>query len=169
VNLSALLEWLHLEAHGDCISLLVSLVTLGGYCHLNSLVQRGSSSEGMCLSPAPIMVIVSGSWPFPGGEPKGTLMDCSWLVWSLSCVGCAALDCGFGVWCQLAREPPSEWIVTTGTSLPASKWTLVKNYCVIFVSRISWYSLWLIIIILWLAYSSTRRYNSLSSLEHLHS
>jgi hypothetical protein len=35
---------------------------------------------------------------FPCGEPKGTLVDCSWLVWSPSCVGCAALDCRLGMW-----------------------------------------------------------------------
>jgi hypothetical protein len=126
VNLRALLEWLHLDALGDCVSLRVSLVTLGG-CHLDGLVQRGSSNGGRCLSLAPIMVIVRGSWPFPGGKPKGTLVDCSWLVWSSSCVGCAAPNCGLGVWCLLAREPPSEWIAIIGTSLPASKWTSVKN------------------------------------------
>ena len=32
------------------------------------------------MSLAPIVVIVKGSWPFPGDEPKGTLVDCSWLV-----------------------------------------------------------------------------------------
>jgi hypothetical protein len=36
-------------------------------------------------------------------------------------------SCGLGVWCLLAREPPSEWITTTGTSLLTSKWTSVKN------------------------------------------
>jgi hypothetical protein len=73
-------EWLHLEALGDCISLWISLITLGGYCHLDSLVQWGSLSGGRWLAPAPTVVIVMGSWPFPGGEPKGTLVDCSWLV-----------------------------------------------------------------------------------------
>jgi hypothetical protein len=65
----------------------------------------------------------------------------------LSCVSCAAPYWGFGVWCQLAHEPPSECIVTTRTSLPASKWTSVKNHCVIFDSKVIglyWYSLlWL--------------------------
>ena len=42
---------------------------------------------------------------------------------SSSCVGCVAPGCGLGVWCLLAREPPSEWIAITGTSLPASKWS----------------------------------------------
>jgi hypothetical protein len=36
-NPSALLEWLHLEAHGVRVSLRVSLVTLGGYHHLDGL------------------------------------------------------------------------------------------------------------------------------------
>ena len=131
VNPSALLEYLHLETLGVRVSLRVWLVTLDGCCHLDGLEQRGTSSRGYWLSPALIMVIVRGSWPFPSGESKGSLVYCSWLVWSSSCVGCAAPDCGFGVWCQLAREPPSEWIATTGTSLPASKWTSVKNHCVI--------------------------------------
>ena len=124
-NPSALLECLHLEALGVRVSLWISLVTLGGCRHLDSLEQRGSLSGGWWLSPAPI-VVIGGSWPFPGGAPKGTLVDCSWLVWSSSCVGCAAPYWGFGEWCQLAREPPSEWIATTRTSLPASKWTSVK-------------------------------------------
>jgi hypothetical protein len=131
MNPSALLEWLYLEALGDCVSLWDSFVTLDGCRHLDGLVQRGSSSGGRCLSLAPIVEIVRSSWPFSGGELKGTLVDCSWLVWSSSCVGCAAPDCGLGVWCLLAHEPPSEWIAIIETSLPASKWTSVKNYCVI--------------------------------------
>ena len=61
VNPSALLECLHLEALGVRVSLQNSLVTLGGCRNLDGLVQRGSSSRGTCLSPAPIMVIVWGS------------------------------------------------------------------------------------------------------------
>jgi hypothetical protein len=71
-------EWLHVEALGDyCISLRISLVTLGGCRHLNGLVQQGSSSRGRWLSPTPIMVIVRGSWIFPGEGPKGTIVDYS--------------------------------------------------------------------------------------------
>ena len=156
-----LLEWLHQDALGIRVSLWISLVTLGGYRHLDGLEQRGSLSRGWWLSPAPIMVIVRGSWPFPGGEPKGTLVDCSWLVWSSSCDGCAAPYWGFGVWCQLAREPPSEWIATTRSSLPVSKWTSVKNHYVHhLIPR------WLVFIDIdycdWLVYSSTRRYNYLA-------
>jgi hypothetical protein len=120
VNPSALLEWLHLEALGDCVLLRDSLVSLGGCRQLDGLVQRGSSSGGRCLSPAPIVVIVRGSWPFSGGDPKGTVVDCSWLVWSSSYVGCAAPGCGLSMWCILVYEPSSEWITTIGTSLPAS-------------------------------------------------
>ena len=126
-----------------------SLVTLGGCRHLDGLEQRGSSSRGWWLSPAPIVVIVRGSWPFPDGEPKGTLVNCSWLVWSPSCVGCVAPYWGFGVWCQLAREPPSEWITTMRTSLPASKWTWVKNYYVNIWFRCDWYSLVFTLVIDW--------------------
>jgi hypothetical protein len=79
------------------------------------------------LSSAPIVVIVRGSWSFPSGEPKVTLVDCSWLVWSSSCVDCVSPYWGFRMWCQLAREPPSEWITTMRTSLLASKWTSIKN------------------------------------------
>jgi hypothetical protein len=60
-NPSALLECLHLEALGDCVSLWDSLVTLGGCYHLDGLDQRGSSCGGYWLSLAPIMVIVRGS------------------------------------------------------------------------------------------------------------
>jgi hypothetical protein len=158
LNPSALLEWLHLEALDDCVSLRVSLVTLCCCRHLDGLVQRGSSSGGWWLSLAPIMVIVKGCWPFHGEELKGTLVDCPWLVWSSSCVGCAAPYWGFGVWCQLVREPPSEWIATTRTSLPASKWTSVKNLVSSCLQGFHWFSLWLIGSILWLAHSSTRRY-----------
>jgi hypothetical protein len=152
---------LHLEALGVHVSLQDSLVTLGGCHHLDGLEQQGSSSGGWWLSQALIMVIVRGSWPFSGGEPKGTLVDCLWLMWSSSCVSCVAPYWGFGVWCQLAREPPSEWIAITRTSLPASKWTSVKNHCVIFVRGFHWLSYdWLIgFIILWLAHTFTRRYN----------
>ena len=129
-NPSALLECLHLETLGVRVSLWDSLITLCGCRHVDGLEQQGSSSGGGWLSPAPIVVIVRDSWPFPGEEPKDTLVDCSWLVWSLSYVGCTAPYWGFGVWCQLVHEPPSEWIATMRSSLPASKWTSVKNHCV---------------------------------------
>ena len=124
-------------------------VSLGSCHHLDGLMQRESSSGGRSLSPAPIVVIVRGSWHFPSGAPKGTLVDCSWLVWSSSCVGCAAPYRGFGVWCQLAREHSSEWIVTTRTSLPASKWTSVKNHCVQHWFWGEWSSLLFILVIDW--------------------
>jgi hypothetical protein len=149
VNPSTLLECLHLEALGVRVSLWDSLITLGGCCHLDGLEQRGSSSRGWWLSLVLIVVIVRGSWPFPSGEPKGTLVNCSWLVWSSSCVGCVAPYWGFGVWCQLAREPPSEWITATRTSFPASKWTSVKNHCVIIWLWGDWSSLVFILVIDW--------------------
>ena len=45
-NPSALLEYLYLEALGVCVSLRVSLVSLGGCRHLDGLEQRGSLSGG---------------------------------------------------------------------------------------------------------------------------
>jgi hypothetical protein len=42
-----LFECLHLEALGVRVSLWDSLVTLGGYCHLDGLEQREPSSGGM--------------------------------------------------------------------------------------------------------------------------
>ena len=151
-NQSALLKCLHLEALCVRVLLRDSLVTLGGYHHLDGLEQWGSLSAGWWLSVAPIIVIMKGSWPFPSGEPKGTLVDYSWLVWSSSCVGYVAPYWGFGVWSQLAHEPPSEWIATTRTSLPASKWTSIKNHCVIFWFWGDWSSLLFIIVIDWFLY-----------------
>jgi hypothetical protein len=169
VNPSALLEWLHLKALGVRVLLRVWLVTLGGCRHLDDLVQRGSSSGGWWLSLVPITVIIRGSWPFPGGEPKGTLLDCLWLVWSSSCVGCTAPYWGFGVWCQLAREPPSEWIATTRTNLPVSNWTSVKNLVSLLFRGFHWLSsVWLIGSILWLAHTSTCRYNHHHHLLYLY-
>ena len=46
MNPCALLECLHLEALGVRVSLRDSLVTLGGYRHLDGLEQRGSLSRG---------------------------------------------------------------------------------------------------------------------------
>ena len=66
-----------------------------------------------------------------------------------SCVGCAAPYWAFGVWCQLAREPPSVWIATTRTSLPTSKWALVKNHFVIIWFQGDWSSLVFILVIDW--------------------
>ena len=148
-NPSAFLECLHLEALGVRVSLRDLLVTLGGCRHLDSLEQQGLLSGDWWLSLALIMVIVMGSWPFPGGEPKGTLVDCSWLVWFSSCVGCAAPYWGFGVFCQLAHEPTSEWIATTRTSLSASKWTSVKNHCAHHWFRGDWSSLLSTLVIDW--------------------
>jgi hypothetical protein len=167
-NPSVLLEWLHLEALGVRVSLWDLLVTLGGCHHLDGLEQRGSSG-GWCLSLAPIVVIVRGSWPFHGRETKHTLVDWSWLVWSSSCVGCAAPYCGFSVWFQLAREPPSEWIGTTRTSLPASKWISIKKILCHHCPRISW-----LIMIDWLhriVIGSIPRHSGIiitSPLLHLH-
>jgi hypothetical protein len=125
-NPSALFEWLHLEALGDCVLLRDLLVTLGGCHHLDGLEQQGSSSRGRCLSLASIVVIVRGSWPFPGEEPKGTLVD-----------GCATPCWGFGMWYQLVCEPPSEWITTTRASLPTNKWISVKKSYIILSLRFS--------------------------------
>ena len=58
MNPSALFECLHLEALDVRVSLRDSLVTLGGFRHLDGLEQRGSSSGGWSLSSAPIVVIV---------------------------------------------------------------------------------------------------------------
>ena len=80
---------------------------------------------------------------------SGLLVACG----SSSCVGFAAPDYGLGVWCLVAHEPPSEWI-TIRTSLPSSKWTSVKNHCVIiwfwgdcssliFILVIDWFTAWL--------------------------
>ena len=118
------------------------------------------------LSPAPIVVIVRGSWPFPGGAPKRTLVNCLWLVWSSSYVGCAAPYWGFGEWCQSAREPPSEWIATTRTSLSASKWTSVKIIVFIIWFRGDWSTLVFIIVIDWLLSSLTHSYSAVQQGLH---
>ena len=72
---------------------------------------------------------------------------------------------GFGMWSQLAREPPSEWIATTRTSLPASKWTSVKKSLYHhLIPR------WLVFIGIhscdWLVHSFTRWYNLLAYSLH---
>ena len=98
-------------------------------------------------------MIVSGSdrgdcegfLTFPRQRAKrycsGLLIACG----SPSCVGCAAPNCGFSVWCLLAREPPSESL-QQGHSLPASKWTSGINHCVILSWGFHWFSRdWLII------------------------
>jgi hypothetical protein len=90
-------------------------------------------------------VIVRGSCAFLGRAPKATLVDCAWLVWSPSCVGCAAPDCGLGLWCLLAYEPLSGWIATIGTGLPTSRWnSREKSLCHLVSEEFIWYSLWLI-------------------------
>ena len=77
---SALLECLHLEALGVRVSLWISLVTLGGcppprWLGAARIVERrvvivSGFDHGDC----------EGFLTFPGGESKGTLVDCSWLV-----------------------------------------------------------------------------------------
>jgi hypothetical protein len=74
------------------------------------------------------------------GNSSGSRVACG----SSSCVGCAAPGCGLGMWCLLAREPPSEWITTTGTSLPSSKWTSEEKSLFHHYLRVS-YCDWLII------------------------
>ena len=79
MNPSALLESLHLEALGVRVSLRDSLVTLGGCRHLwlgavriveRRLVIVSGSNRGDC----------EGFLTFSDGEPKGTLLNYSWLV-----------------------------------------------------------------------------------------
>ena len=142
-NLSALLECLHLKALGVRVSLWDSLVTLGGCLHLDGLEQQGSSSRGWWLSPALIVVIVRGSWPFPDREPKGTLVDCSLLVRSSSCIGCAAPYWGFDVWYQLARESPQRGLACRQASEPWKK--IIVSTFDFEVIGLHWYwFLWLI-------------------------
>ena len=111
------------------------LVTLGVCRLLNGLEKQRRVDKSWWLFLATSRCFVRGSCASPDGAPKATLVDYAWLVWSPSCVGCVAPDCGFYVWCLLAHEPPSRWITTTGTSLPVIKWTLVKNHCVILSQR----------------------------------
>jgi hypothetical protein len=152
------------KCYNDIISmrlrtiLCAQIYTNSGCRHLDGLEQWGSSSGGRCFSLAPIMVIVRGSWALPDGEPKEYSSGLFVAYMILILVGCVAPYCGFGVWCQLACEPPSEWITTMRTSLPASKWTSVKNLmspCL----RISLVVLKLIGSILWLAHTLTHQYN----------
>ena len=50
------------------------------------------------MSPALIIVIMSGPCAFPGGALKATLVDCAWLVDPhFVLVVCAALGGGLGV------------------------------------------------------------------------
>ena len=104
------------------------------------------------------VVIVSGSdrgdcegfLTFPRRRAKryssGLLVACVILI---LCWLCGTL---LRVWRvnQLAREPPSEWIATTRTSLPASNWTSVKNHCVHHWFWGDWSSLLSIFVIDWL-------------------
>ena len=95
MNPSALLECLYLEALGVRVSLWDLLVTLGG-------------PPPRRLGAARIiewrLVIVSGS---DRGDCEGFLTFLRWRAKRYSS--------------KLAREPPSEWITTMRTSLPASK------------------------------------------------
>jgi hypothetical protein len=113
------------------------LVTLGVCWCLDGLEQQRSCGKSWWLFLATSRWLMRGSCAFSGGAPKATLVDCAWLVWSPSCVSCAEPDCGLDVWCLLPCETLSGWIIITGTSLLASKWTLEKKHCVILSSKIS--------------------------------
>jgi hypothetical protein len=123
-------EWLHLEALGDCVSLRDLLVTLGVYQHLTAWSSEDRWAEGgACLQLRSWWlwgVLEASLWEITKGIFSRLVVVCG----SLSCVGCAAPGYRLGVWCLLAREPPSGWIATTRTSLPISKWTSVKNHYV---------------------------------------
>ena len=58
----------------------IRFVTLGGCHHLDGLEQRGSLSGGVVIVSGSDRGDCEGFLTFPGGEPKGTLVDCSWLV-----------------------------------------------------------------------------------------
>ena len=108
------------------------LVTLGICRCLDGLEQQWRFGLCWWLFVADSGDIVRGSFTYsPWVIVKGYSSGLFVAYGSPSCVGCAAPDCGLGVWCLLVREPPSGWIPTMGTSLPASKWTSVKNHCVI--------------------------------------
>jgi hypothetical protein len=132
VNPSAFLEWLHLKALGDCVLLQDSLVSLGG-----------------CRAPRPLGAarIVERRKVLVFGSDRG---DCEGFLTFLRrsakryssglLVACVILIlcwlCGTRLWVRrVMPKPASEWITTTGTSLPASKWTSVKNHCVISCHR----------------------------------
>jgi hypothetical protein len=66
--------------------------------------------------------ICEGFLSLPRGKSQlATLVDCSWLEGSSSCVGCVAPIEGLALEYQLARDPSSGCIATTRTSLPGSK------------------------------------------------
>jgi hypothetical protein len=96
------------------------------------------------------LVIVFGSYR---GDCEGFLTFPWWrakryssglLVACVIFILCWSPYWGFGVWCQLAHELLSEWIATTRTNLPASKWTSVKKVLCHLYPRILLVVLWLI-------------------------
>jgi hypothetical protein len=134
---SALLEWLHLVALRDCVSLWISLVTLGVYQHLDGLEQRGLLTEGgVCLWLW--SVDCEGLLCLPHWRSwKATLVDWAWLVWSSSCLGCAAPK-WVSMCCLLALEPPLSESPQRGLACRQASEPQRKNHCVILSP---WFSL----------------------------
>ena len=148
-NLSALLEWLHLEALGIRVSLRNSLVTLGGCRHLDGLEQRGSLSWGWWSSPAPIVVIVRGLVPSPAERRKVTLVDFS-CHWVTSLMG-RFLRCPI-VWTRfratpLSRQTTKCWSTQRGLACWQAREPREKNWLslALWFSPGDWFSIHLVI------------------------
>jgi hypothetical protein len=91
---------------------------------------------------------VRGSWPFPSGEPKSTLVNCS-CYWVTLTSGSFLRRPSVGLaWCQLAHEPPSVWSTQWGLACRQAREPREKNrvsHCLHWHSPgVHWYSYWLI-------------------------
>jgi hypothetical protein len=107
-----------------------------------------------------LLMIVRGSYAFPSGGPKATLVDCS-CHWSTSLVGGS---CGVHGLDEVHATPLSCqttkcWSTQQGRSVPASTWTSGEKYlCLLPFGILLVY--WLVIILV-IGSSPTRRYNNL--------
>jgi hypothetical protein len=118
--------------------------------------QRSCGKSGACSWPPS-----SDLWGvlcLPGGAPKATLVNCSchWVT-SLAVDSYSALgELGFGL--PISHRTMKWWSTQWGHSVLASTWTSVEKLCVTFVINYLDFSRWLVFILLWLVYFSTRWY-----------
>ena len=131
------------------------LVTLGVYWHLDGLViEESLSGVGDCLRPRSVACL--GSWPSLDEEPKCTLLDCS-CHWATSLVG-RFLWHYLLARCMIPISPRTTkcWSTQRGLACQQAREPREKN-----LVSLMWldFSRWLISFILWLAHSSTWRYN----------
>jgi hypothetical protein len=136
-----------------CMVLTWSLAAWMGGCSVGK--QGREPNTPLVIVLGHLQMIVRGSYAFPGGAPKATLVDCEchWAT-SLVCRSCGVQRVDEVRATPLSRRTTKCWSTQQGLACRQAREPRPHS---IVIDSLD-FSRWLVFILLWLVHSSTRRY-----------